>query len=187
MSVECYRNETKKPIIQENNRMRVHILFFCAACLCLAACAPRRPVMVSQACPAESDRAAAQSGGPVGNAADYDMVRTYQIYFDQDSTDLTPVGQQLVSLIGQDALRNSVDRIRITSHARSGKGKGYSNALADCRMRVVTDALRDQGVPMAMIDQEKNTLSKNVKTAAAAPMPHEGRRVDIEFLVKKSD
>ncbi len=107
--------------------------------------------------------------------------RTYLVFFDWDSADLTPRARDIIA----EAVRNSVHvphtRIEVTGHAdRTGADHG-NQALSLRRAQVVASELERWGVPGAAIDIHAAGDTRPLVPTAAGIRQAENRRVEIVY------
>jgi outer membrane protein OmpA-like peptidoglycan-associated protein len=78
--------------------------------------------------------------------------RSYLVYFDTDSADLTQDGQRIVGTI-VDAV-NDVSPSKVAVAGRADGSTAHDAALADERAAAVMQALTQKGVPASKLEKE---------------------------------
>jgi outer membrane protein OmpA-like peptidoglycan-associated protein len=131
-----------------------------AACLMLGACALFEP-MADKAAPPKPEPAA------------------YLIFFNLDSADILPPGRAVIARVAADAAEAKPAAISVTGFADRTGSAAHNRALSNRRAEAVAGALREAGLPEAMVRTRARGEEEAIDLAVA------GRRVEIRFIASE--
>ena len=109
------------------------------------------------------------------------VARNYIIFFDWDSSDITPEALAILRTAAQNAKSGGISRIEATGHADSSGTQAYNLKLSEKRARAVQAAMSGMGIaPNQLALDWKGELQQLVPTADGLREP-QNRRVEIVF------
>lgn len=107
--------------------------------------------------------------------------RSYLVFFDFDSTELTSTARDVINRAIEDARNGELIRFELTGHADRSGGQSYNMGLSEQRANRVKNMLVRQGVPDSLIAMyAKGESSPLVSTQDGVREP-QNRRVEIVY------
>jgi outer membrane protein OmpA-like peptidoglycan-associated protein len=107
------------------------------------------------------------------------QAKSYLVFFDFDSSNLTPDAQSIVATAAADALQGGSPRIDVTGHTDRSGSDAYNQALSIRRATAVQNALVADGVPVASIVIRGAGESEPLVPTADGVREPQNRRVEI--------
>jgi outer membrane protein OmpA-like peptidoglycan-associated protein len=117
--------------------------------------------------------------GPAPVAAAVIQARTYLVFFDFDSSVLTPDAQAIVQSAAADALAGNSARLDVTGHTDRSGSDAYNQALSIRRATSVQNALIAAGVPASLIVIRGAGENEPLVPTADGVREPQNRRVEI--------
>lgn len=111
-----------------------------------------------------------------------EVLSTYVINFDFDSTAINPQAKDVLAQIAREIITYKPGEVTVAGYADTAGPATYNVGLSERRAGAVSDALNDMGVTHRVIDEEAyGETNLAVPTANDVPL-RQNRRVVIEFL-----
>ncbi len=107
--------------------------------------------------------------------------RTYLVFFDWNSADLSPRAHDIIAEAVRNSARLPHTRIEVTGHADRTGAETANQALSERRARAVAAELEKRGVAEADIDIHSAGDSKPLVPTAVGVRQRENRRVEIVY------
>src|SRR5690606_3867775 len=112
-------------------------------------------------------------------AAEVVQARSYLVFFDFDSSALTPDARSIVASAAADALAGGSPRLDVTGHTDRSGSDAYNQALSIRRATSVQNELIANGVPADIIVIRGAGESENLVPTADGVREPQNRRVEI--------
>lgn len=109
------------------------------------------------------------------------VFRTYTVYFDFDSADLTNEATKTLRTVSQEISRFSPDQVTVAGHADSSGPADYNRALSQRRAEAVSEALTNRGVENRIIRRTAFGENKLAVRTLDGVREQKNRRVVVEF------
>jgi outer membrane protein OmpA-like peptidoglycan-associated protein len=116
---------------------------------------------------------------PAPAAQEVVQARSYLVFFDFDSSQLTPDAQSIVATAAADALKGGSPRLDVTGHTDRSGSDAYNQALSIRRATSVQNALIANGVPADLIVIRGAGESEPLVPTADGVREPQNRRVEI--------
>jgi outer membrane protein OmpA-like peptidoglycan-associated protein len=116
---------------------------------------------------------------PAPAVQDIVQAKSYLVFFDFDSSQLTPDAQSIVATAAADALAGNSTRLDVTGHTDRSGSDAYNQALSIRRATSVQNALIANGVPADLIVIRGAGESEPLVPTADGVREPQNRRVEI--------